>query len=128
MDRGGLIMKKSFTTPFRQYLFKDREGFYHVRLGPKIYMAKLTLDFTPDFDKEHFGGKTAQKFNWYNVLVKDTKESEPRQITTDELSQAWFKRELKAAVNYQRTIERKASRQTPRYSPEQRIAYKNSRF
>lgn len=121
-------MKKTFTTPFRQFLIKDQEGFYHVRLGPKIYMAKLTLDFTPDFDKEFTGGKRAQPFNWYNVLVKDSQDSEPRPITTDELSQKWFKPEFKGGVNYHRAIEQKNRTQPQRYSAEQRIAYKNSRY
>ncbi len=120
--------KKRFTTPFREFLFKDQAGFYHVRLGPKkIFLAKLSLDFTPDFDKTFFGGNTAQKFDWYSVQAKDTAESEPRQITTDELSLSWFKREFRAGVNYQRTKERNArNNQLSRYSANQRTAYHNN--
>lgn len=117
-----------FTTPFREYLLKDDQGFYHVRLGSKIFMAKVSLNYTPEFDKDFFGGAQAPKFEWYSVLVKDSKDAEPRQITTDELSIPWVKRELKRAINEQRSKERNArNSQTPRYSANQRTAYHNAR-
>lgn len=58
------MQKKKYTTPFAEFLLKDKNGYYNVRLGPKIYLVKLSLDFTPDFDKElPFGG-----FSTTNVL------------------------------------------------------------
>ncbi|WP_312048777.1 hypothetical protein [Acinetobacter courvalinii] len=117
-----------FTTPFREFLLKDDQGFYHVRLGSKIFMAKVSLNYTPEFDKDFSGGAQAPKFEWYSVLVKDSTDAEPRQITTDELSIPWVKRELKRAVNEQRSKERNArNSQTSRYSANQRTAYHNAR-
>lgn len=116
-----------FTTPFSQYLCKDKDGFYNVRLGPKIYLAKLSLNYTPDFDKEFFGGPQDQKFDWYSIRVRDSQDGELRQITTDDLSKTWFKREFKKAVNKQRAIERNArNSQGSRYSANQRTAYHNA--
>lgn len=117
-----------FTTPFREYLLKDEQGFYHVRLGSKIFMAKVSLNYTPDFDNDFFGGAQELAFDWYSVRVKDSKDAEPRQITTDELSIPWVKRELKRAVNEQRSKERNArNSQTSRYSANKRTAYHNAR-
>lgn len=121
------MKKKRYTTPFREFLLKDEQGFYHVRLGPKIYMAKVPLTYIPDFDKEFFGGAQAPKFNWNSILVKDTAESELRPITTNELSETWFKREFRAGVNYRRAKERDArNSQLSRYSANQRLAYHNN--
>lgn len=117
-----------YTTPFREFLLKDAQGFYHVRLGmKKIFMAKVSLNYTPDFDNDFFGGAQELAFDWYSVRVKDDKDSEPRQITTDELSIPWVKRELKRAINEQRSKERNArNSQTSRYSANQRTAYHNA--
>lgn len=117
-----------YTTPFREFLLKDTQGFYHVRLGmKKIFMAKVSLNYTPDFDNDFFDGAQELAFDWYSVRVKDDKDSEPRQITTDELSIPWVKRELKRAINEQRSKERNArNSQTSRYSANQRTAYHNA--
>lgn len=120
--------KKRFTTPFETYLGKDHDGFYNVRLGPKIYIVNISLDFTPDFDGEFFGGNQAQKFRWDLILVKDNASSKPRPISDQELSLYWFKGALKKVINYQRAIERKGrNSQLPRYSKNQRTAYHNAR-
>ncbi|PKF31954.1 hypothetical protein [Acinetobacter proteolyticus] len=120
-------MITKFTTPFSQYLCKDKDGFYNVRLGPKIYLAKLSLNYTPDFDKEFFGGAQDQKFDWYSIRVRDSQDGELRQITTDDLSKTWFKGALKKVINYQRAIERTArNSQGSRYSANQRTSYNNA--
>ncbi|ENW92789.1 hypothetical protein [Acinetobacter dispersus] len=105
-----------------------RDGSYLVRFSNKIYLAKLSLNFTPDFDKVFSGGAQELPFNWYSVRVQDNPHSDFRPITTDELSRDWFKPAFKRIVNYQRALERSArNSQTSRYSKNQRIAYKNGR-
>lgn len=123
-----VMNKKRFTTPFQQYLYQDTNGYFNVRLGPKIYLVKVSLDYTPNFDNEFLGGKEAPAFNWNSILVKDTPESQPRPITQDELTLYWFKPNIKKVVNYQRAIKRRARSQSPRYSKEQRIAYRNNQY
>lgn len=120
------MQSKKHTTPFEAYLGKDKDGLYGVRLGPKIYLVNISLDFTPGFDKEFFGGNIAPEFNWESILVKDNPGSEARPISDLELSVYWFKGALKKAINYQRTKERNArNSQTSRYSANQRTAYHN---
>lgn len=123
-----VMNKKRFTTPFQQYLYQDTNGYFNVRLGPKIYLVKVSLNYTPDFDKEFLGGAQAPVFDWNSILVKDTPESQPRPITQDELTLYWFKSNIKKVVNYERAIKRRAASQSPRYSKEQRIAYRNNQY
>ncbi len=122
------MQKRNYTTPFTQYMGKDANGFYHVRLGPKIYLVKLSLNYTPDFDTEFFGGLQAAPFNWHSILVKETPYAEPRPVTQDELDQKWLKGHIKRIVNYQRAIKRNANSQTTRYSKEQCIDYRNAQY
>ena len=120
-------MQKQYTTPFQEYLgFVN--GTYKVRLGPKIYLVKVSTNHTPGFDKEFFGGRSENAFNWKSILVKETPDSTPRPITDDELAVRWFKSNLKKLVNYQRAIKRNANSQSPRYSREQCINYRNAQF
>jgi len=78
-------------TPFREFLKKDTEGFFHVRLGLKTYLVKTTK-------------RIDQFFNWNAVLVIDSKTKEFRPIAEYELSKWWVKPNLKAMVNYQIAI------------------------
>ncbi|MCY6411228.1 hypothetical protein QTA56_03620 [Acinetobacter sp. VNH17] len=123
-----VMQKKRYTTPFAQFICKDVNGYYNVRLGPKIYLAKVSLNYTPEFDAEFFGGAQAAAFDWHSILVKETPDSQPRPINEDELAMYWFKGNIRKIVNYQRAIERRAKSQTPRYSKEQRIAYRNAQY
>ncbi|MCH7389529.1 hypothetical protein [Acinetobacter dispersus] len=123
-----VMQKKRYTTPFAQFICKDVNGYYNVRLGPKIYLVKVSLNYTPEFDGEFFGGAQAPRFEWHSILVKESLESEARQITDEELSVYWLKGNIKKIVNYQRAIERRARSQTPRYSKEQRIDYRNALY
>lgn len=122
------MQKQHYTTPFAQYMGKDINGFYHVRLGPKIYLLKVSLNYTPEFDTEFFGGIQAAPFDWHSVLVKDTSDSEPRPITPDELAIKWLKGNLKKIINYQRAIKRNANSQTMRYSKELCIDFRNAQY
>ncbi len=120
-------MSKSANNNFSAYIGKQ-DGAYLVRLGNKIFSAKLTLNFTPDFDKVFEGGAQEFPFNWNSVLVQDTPQSDFRPITSEELDKDWFKPAFKRVVNYQRSKERDVrNSQTSRYSKNQRIAYKNGR-
>ncbi|ENX41574.1 hypothetical protein [Acinetobacter sp. NIPH 2100] len=123
-----VMQKKCYTTPFAQFICKDVNGYYNVRLGPKIYLVKVSLNYTPDFDGEFFGGAQAPRFQWHSILVKESLENEARPITDEELSVYWLKGNIKKIVNYQRAIERRAKSQTPRYSKEQRINYRNAQY
>ena len=123
-----VMEKKRYNTPFAQFICKDVKGYYNLRLGPKIYLVKVSLNYTPDFDTEFFGGAKANPFNWHSILVKETPDSMPRPITEDELAVSWLKSNVKKLVNYQRAIKRSANTQTPRYSKEQRINYRNSQY
>lgn len=123
-----VMQKKRYTTPFAQFICKDVNGYYNVRLGPKIYLVKVSLNYTPDFDSEFFGGAQAPGFEWHSILVKESIESQVRPITDEELSVYWLKGNIKKIVNYQRAIERRAKSQTPRYSKEQRIDYRNAQY
>ncbi|WP_343619676.1 hypothetical protein [Acinetobacter proteolyticus] len=123
-----VMQKKRYTTPFAQFICKDVNGYYNVRLGPKIYLVKVSLNYTPDFDSEFFGGAQAACFEWHSILVKESLDSQARPITDEELSVYWLKGNIKKIVNYQRAIERRAKSQTPRYSKEQRIDYRNAQF
>ncbi|EPH31108.1 hypothetical protein [Acinetobacter gyllenbergii] len=122
------MQKKRYTTPFAQFICKDVNGYYNVRLGPKIYLVNVSLNYTPDFDGEFFGGAQAARFEWHSILVKESVESEVRPITDEELAVYWLKGNIKKIVNYQRAIERIARSQTPRYSKEQRIDYRNAQY
>lgn len=120
-------MSKSANNNFSAYIGKQDEA-YRVRLGNKVFSAKLTLNFTPDFDSEFEGGAREFPFNWNSVLVQDNPQSDFRSITAEELAKDWFKPAFKRVVNYQRSKERDArNSQTSRYSKNQRIAYKNGR-
>ncbi len=123
-----VMQKKRYTTPFAEFICKDVNGYYNVRLGPKIYLVNVSLNYTPDFDTEFFGGIQAAAFDWHSILVKETPDSEPRPINEEELSVYWLKGNIKKLVNYQRAIQRSAKSQTPRYSKEQRIDYRNAQY
>ncbi|NCU24192.1 hypothetical protein DZC41_12140 [Acinetobacter haemolyticus] len=121
--------RKTYATPFSQYIFKDSNSFYYVRIGPKIYSAQLKLDYTPNFDSEFFGGKQAPAFDWEKIMVRNSMEEIPRKITKAELEKSWFKPEFKKVINYQRAIERNIrNSQISHYSSNQRINYKNNNF
>ncbi|EKU51460.1 hypothetical protein ACINWC323_1820 [Acinetobacter sp. WC-323] len=122
------MQKQRYTTPFAQYTGKDVNGFYNVRLGPKIYLLKVSLNYTPEFDTEFFGGIQAAPFDWNTVLVKDTIDSQPRPIHSNELAMKWLKSNLKRIINYHRAIKRNADSQTMRYSKEQRIDFRNAQY
>ncbi|EKU51484.1 hypothetical protein ACINWC323_1787 [Acinetobacter sp. WC-323] len=123
-----VMQKKRYTTPFAEFICKDVNGYYNVRLGPKIYLVNVSLNYTPDFDTEFFGGIQAAAFDWHSILVKETPDSELRPINEEELSVYWLKGNIKKLVNYQRAIQRSAKSQTPRYSKEQRIEYRNAQY
>ncbi|MBK0062184.1 MULTISPECIES: hypothetical protein [unclassified Acinetobacter] len=122
------MQKKHYTTPFEEYMGKDSNGYYTLRLGPKIYMVRVSENYTPNFDNEFFGGRSERAFDWHTILVKDKTDSEPRSITEDELTVKWLKPSIKKVVNYQRAIKRRVATQSPRYSKEQCIAYRNKQY
>ena len=104
---------QNYCTPFREFLKKDPEGFFHIRLGPKTYLVKATK-------------RIDQFFNWNAVLVVDQKIKEFRPITEDELLVEWVKPNLKAMVNYQIAI-KENSRDSikSKYDKDRRRAFRN---
>lgn len=36
--------EKRYTTPFREFITRDDNGRYHVRLGPQVFSTNLKLD------------------------------------------------------------------------------------
>ena len=86
---------QNYCTPFCEFLKKDPEGFFHIRLGPKTYLVKTTK-------------RIDQYFNWNAVLVIDPKATDSRTISHDELAKEWVKPNLKAMVNYQIAIKENA--------------------
>lgn len=119
---------KRYAKPFKEFLYQDSFGYFHVRLGPKIYMIKVSLNFTPNFDQDFFGGHKDTAFDWSSVLVKDRFTSNPRLITDEELNVYWFKPNIRQMVNYQRAIKRKQALQSTRHSKEQCLAYRNDQY
>lgn len=103
--------KKRYTTPFREFLIRDDNGRYHVRLGPQTFSTNLKLD---DIRIEGENGSTPVS----EALLKE---------------RPWILRNLEQEVKEQRKQERKAMfskdcfKRTP-YSANQKIAYKNARY
>lgn len=92
---------------FRENLGKKDDGFYHVRLGKKVYMVNISLDYTPEFESYKGHTRAKRPFYWSSdVLVKDNDEAIPRKLNERELGLNWIKTNLKAVVNYQRSIDR----------------------
>lgn len=111
LDVWWLIMKKKFTTPFREFITRDDNGRYHVRLGPQTFSTNLKLD---------------------DIRIESENGSTP--VTEELLKQRpWILRNLEQEVKEQRKKEREALfskdcfKRTP-YSANQKIAYKNARY
>lgn len=102
-------MSTQYTTPFREFITRDDQGRYHVRLGPQTFSTNYKLT---DIRLESESGGTPV---------------DPEYLT----ARPWILRNLKQEVDKQRKEERKAMyakdcfQRTP-YSKNQRIAYHNS--
>lgn len=102
--------KKRFTTPFREFITRDENGRYHVRLGPQIFSTNLK--FT-DIRIENENGGTP--------VDPDLLKSKP-----------WILKNLQQEVNFQRKKERaemfsKDCFQRTPYSANQRTSYNNAK-
>jgi hypothetical protein len=104
---------QNFCTPFREFLGKDRDGFFRIRLGPKTYLVKTSK-------------RIDQFFNWNAVLVIDPKATDSRTISHDELAKEWVKLNLKAMVNYQIAIKENTRNSIKsKYDKDRRRAFRN---
>lgn len=103
-------MSTQYTTPFREFITRDDQGRYHVRLGPQTFSTNYK--FTDIRIESENGGTPADP-----ELLK---------------SKPWILRNLKQEVDKQRTNERKAMyakdcfQRTP-YSANQRMSYNNTK-
>lgn len=103
-------MQKRYTTPFREFITRDDQGLYHVRLGPQTFSTNWA--FTDIRIESENGSVPASE-----RLLKD---------------KPWILRNLKEEVTKQRNKERgqifskDCFKRTP-YSKNQRIAYNNAR-
>ncbi|WP_336937813.1 hypothetical protein [Acinetobacter modestus] len=101
-------MSAQYTTPYREFITRDDQGRYHVRLGPQTFSTNYKLT---DIRLESENGGTPV---------------DPEYLT----ARPWILRNLKQEVDKQRKEERKAMyakdcfQRTP-YSKNQRIAYHN---
>lgn len=101
---------KRFTTPFREFITRDDNGRYHVRLGPQTISTNYT--FTDIRIETENGGTPVDP-----ELLK---------------SKPWILRNLQQEVSAQRKKEREAMyskdcfQRTP-YSKNQRMAYNNTK-
>ncbi|WP_277559394.1 hypothetical protein [Acinetobacter beijerinckii] len=104
-------MSTQYITPFREFITRDDQGRYHVRLGPQTFSTNYTFK---DIRLETENGGTS--------VDPELLKSKP-----------WILRNLKQEVNEQRNKERKAMyakdcfQRTP-YSANQRMAYNNTKF
>jgi len=102
--------KKRFTTPFREFITRDDNGRYHVRLGPQTFSTNYTFS---DIRIKLENGSTPV---------------DPEYLT----ARPWILRNLQQEVSAQRKKEREAMyskdcfQRTP-YSANQRMAYNNTK-
>lgn len=105
------MSNKSFSTPFSEFLKRDDEGRYHVRLGPQTFSTNRTL--------------TDIRIEYPNGSFQTT----PAYLA----AKSWIKRELSKIVKAERSKEKEllftqdCFKRTP-YSANERIAYKNARY
>ncbi len=103
--------KKRFTTPYREFITRDDQGRYHVRLGPQTFSTNYKLT---DIRLESENGGTPVEPNYLK-------------------EKPWILRNLQQEVGDQRKKEREAMyskdcfKRTP-YSKNQRMAYNNAKF
>ena len=103
-------MSTQYTTPYREFITRDDQGRYHVRLGPQIFSTNYKLT---DIRLETENG---------GIPVG------PEYLK----ARPWIARNLQQEVNEQRKKERKVMyakdcfQRTP-YSKNQRIAYHNAK-
>ncbi|WP_312102216.1 hypothetical protein [Acinetobacter venetianus] len=102
--------KKRFTTPFREFITRDDQGRYHVRLGPQTFST-----------------------NWKFTDIRIESENGGTPVDPNLLkSKPWILRNLQQEVNFRRKKERaemfskECFQRTP-YSANQRIAYNNTK-
>lgn len=102
--------KKRFTTPFREFITRDDQGRYHVRLGTQTFST-----------------------NWKFTDIRIEDENGGTPVDPDLLkSKPWILRNLQQEVNFRRKKERaemfskECFQRTP-YSKNQRIAYNNTK-
>ena len=104
------MKKKRFTTPFREFITRDDNGRYHVRLGPQTFSTNYTFK---DIRLETENGGTPV---------------DPEYLK----AKPYILRNLQQEVNDQRKKERKEMyakdcfQRTP-YSANQRMAYNNTK-
>ena len=104
-------MSTQYTTPYREFITRDDQGRYHVRLGPQTFSTNYKLT---DIRLETESGGTPVK--------PDYLKAKP-----------WILRNLQQEVAKQRKKEREAMyakdcfKRTP-YSKNQRMAYNNAKF
>lgn len=103
-------MSTQYTTPYREFITRDDQGRYHVRLGPQTFSTNYKLN---DIRIETESGGTPV---------------DPEYLT----ARPWILRNLKQEVDKQRKKERtemfskECFQRTP-YSANQRIAYHNAK-
>lgn len=103
-------MSTQYTTPFREFITRDDQGRYHVRLGPQTFSTNYKLT---DIRLETENGGASVDPEYLN-------------------GKPWILRNLQQEVDKQRKEERKAMyakdcfQRTP-YSANQRIAYHNAK-
>ncbi|MZY06134.1 hypothetical protein GUK58_08730 [Acinetobacter pittii] len=102
--------KKRYTTPFREFITRDENGRYHVRLGPQVFSTNIKLT---------------------DIRIESENGSNPVSEALLKI-RPWILRNLEKEVKEQRKKEREALfskdcfKRTP-YSANQKIAYKNAR-
>ncbi|MGG2098100.1 hypothetical protein ABFY41_11070 [Acinetobacter haemolyticus] len=103
--------KKRYTTPFREFITRDDQGRYHVRLGPQTFST-----------------------NWKFTDIRIEGENGAIPVDPDLLkSKPWIMQNLQQEVNFRRKKERaemfskECFQRTP-YSANQRFAYNNAKF
>lgn len=102
--------KKRFTTPFREFITRDDQGRYHVRLGPQTFST-----------------------NWKFTDIRIESEKGSTSVDPNRLkAEPWILRNLQQEVNFRRKKERsemfskECFQRTP-YSKNQRIAHNNAK-
>lgn len=109
------------------FMFKNSAG-YHIRVNGIEYIADVSCDYTDNLDKEFFGGRSSTKSFYWLGSIKIVEGGQPRLVTEAEISSSKFRRAFKAALNYQRSIDRNAQCGSVWRSRHECLEYKNNRY
>ena len=104
-------MQKQYSTQFREFITRDENGRYHVRLGPQVFSTD---------------------YQFKDVRIEGENGGTP---VSAELLQAkpWIMRNLQQEVTYQHKkgaamLFKDLGLRRERYSANQRIAYNNAKY